>query len=120
MTESLVNPMLWQPSPQECQSSAMHRLAERLGRENDLYEWSVSQPEAFWSEVWDECGVVGAKGERAFVAAQLGAPMSTARFFPDASLSVVENFLQRIRDPSNRAIVIHEWNDEGEGFDDGK
>jgi acetoacetyl-CoA synthetase len=87
--------MLWQPSPQECQSSAMHRLAERLGRENDLYEWSVSQPEAFWSEVWDECGVVGAKGERAFVAAQLGAPMSTARFFPDASLSVVENFLQQ-------------------------
>jgi acetoacetyl-CoA synthetase len=73
----------------------MHRLAERLGRENDLYEWSVSQPEAFWSEVWDECGVVGAKGERAFVAAQLGAPMSTARFFPDASLSVVENFLQQ-------------------------
>jgi acetoacetyl-CoA synthetase len=86
--------MLWQPSPQECQSSAMHRLAERLGRENDLYEWSVSQPEAFWSEVWDECGVIGVKGDRAFVAAQTGAPMSTARFFPDASLSVVENFLQ--------------------------
>ena len=73
----------------------MHQLAKRLGHENDLYEWSVSQPEAFWSEVWDECGVVGAKGERAFIAAQLGAPMSTARFFPDASLSVVENFLQR-------------------------
>ena len=95
MIESLGNPMLWQPSPEECQSSAMHQLAKRLGHENDLYEWSVSQPEAFWSEVWDECGVVGAKGERAFIAAQLGAPMSTARFFPDASLSVVENFLQR-------------------------
>ena len=95
MTESLGNPMLWRPSPGEDQSSAMHQLANRLGHENDLYEWSVSQPEAFWSEVWDECGVVGAKGERAFVAAQLGAPMSTARFFPDASLSVVENFLQR-------------------------
>jgi acetoacetyl-CoA synthetase len=95
VTESLGNPMLWQPSPEEDQSSAMHQLAKRLGHENDLYEWSVSQPEAFWSEAWDECGVVGAKGERAFVAAQLGAPMSTARFFPDASLSVVENFLQR-------------------------
>jgi acetoacetyl-CoA synthetase len=95
VTESLGNPMLWQPSPEEDQSSAMHQLAKRLGHENDLYEWSVSQPEAFWSEVWDECGVVGAKGERAFVAAQIGAPMSTARFFPDASLSVVENFLQQ-------------------------
>ncbi len=95
MTESLANPMLWQPSPEEGQLSAMYQLAKRLGHENDLYEWSVSQPEAFWSEVWDECGVVGVKGERAFVAAQSGAPMSTARFFPDASLSVVENFLQQ-------------------------
>ena len=95
MTESLANPMLWQPSPEEGQLSAMYQLAKRLGHENDLYEWSVSQPEAFWSEVWDECGVVGVKGERAFVAAQSGAPMSTARFFPNASLSVVENFLQQ-------------------------
>ena len=72
----------------------MDQLAKRLGHENELHEWSISHPEAFWSEVWDECGVVGVKGDRAFVAAQSGAPMSTARFFPDASLSVVENFLQ--------------------------
>ena len=72
----------------------MHQLAKRLGHENKLYVWSISHPEAFWSEVWDECGVIGVKGDRAFVAAQTGAPMSTARFFPDASLSVVENFLQ--------------------------
>jgi len=94
VTESLGNPMLWQPSPEEVQSSAMHQLAKRLGHENKLYVWSISHPEAFWSEVWDECGVIGVKGDRAFVAAQSGAPMSTARFFPDASLSVVENFLQ--------------------------
>jgi acetoacetyl-CoA synthetase len=94
VTESLGNPMLWQPSPEERQSSAMHQLAKRLGHENKLYVWSISHPEAFWSEVWDECGVIGVKGDRAFVAAQSGAPMSTARFFPDASLSVVENFLQ--------------------------
>ena len=95
MTESLANPLLWQPSPEERQSSAMHQLAKRLGHENDLYEWSVSQPEAFWSEVWDECAVVGEMGSRAFVPAANGARMSTARFFPDASLSVVENFLQQ-------------------------
>ena len=95
MTESLGNPMLWRPSPEERQSSAMHQLAKRLGHENDLYEWSVSQPEAFWSEVWDECAVVGEMGSRAFVPAANGARMSTARFFPDASLSVVENFLQQ-------------------------
>ncbi len=107
MTESLGNPMLWQPSPEEVQSSAMHQLAKRLGHENELYEWSISHPEAFWSEVWDECGVVGVKGDRAFLAAQSGAPMSTARFFPDASLSIVENFLQQ-SGPGEALVAIDE------------
>ena len=96
----------------------MHQLAKRLGHENDLYEWSVSQPEAFWSEVWDECGVVGAKGERAFVAAQLGAPMSTARFFPDASLSVVENFLQRSGSGEALVAIDEAGNRRSRSWDD--
>lgn len=96
----------------------MHQLAERLGHENDLYEWSISQPEAFWSEVWDECGVVGVKGERAFVAAQSGAPMSTARFFPDASLSVVENFLKRSGSGEALVAIDEAGNRRSRNWDD--
>ena len=73
----------------------MYRFARQVDHETDLFEWSVSQPDAFWKSVWNECGVVGDMGGRAFVPAATGAGMSTARFFPDASLSVVENFLQR-------------------------
>ena len=58
-----------------------------------LHEWSVNRPDQFWSLVWDDCGVVGHKGERSFVPAQPSAPMSTAQFFPDARISVVENML---------------------------
>ena len=96
----------------------MHQLAKRLGHENDLYEWSVSQPEAFWSEVWDECGVVGVKGDRAFVAAQSGAPMSTARFFPDASLSVVENFFQRSGSGEALVAIDEAGNRRSRSWDD--
>ncbi len=31
-----------------------------------------------------------------------------------------ENSLQRVRDPLNRIRVVYKWNDEREGFDDGK
>jgi acetoacetyl-CoA synthetase len=95
VTESRSNTLLWQPSPEGREATAMYRFARQVGHETDLYEWSVSQPEAFWSKIWDECGVVGEMGSRAFVPAPKGARMSTARFFPDASLSIVENFLQR-------------------------
>jgi acetoacetyl-CoA synthetase len=58
-----------------------------------LYSWSINHPEQFWSLVWDDCGVVGHKGDRSFVPAQPSGPMSTAQFFPDARISVVENML---------------------------
>jgi acetoacetyl-CoA synthetase len=62
---------------------------------SSLHAWSITKPEQFWSLVWDQCGVVGEKGSRAFVAPQASAPMSTAQFFPDASLSIVENLLAK-------------------------
>ncbi len=33
---------------------------------------------------------------------------------------VVKNLLQRVRDSLDRVGVVREWNDEGEGFNDGK
>ena len=48
--------------------------------------------EAFWSLIWDYCGVVGDKGERVLVD---GDRMPGARFFPDARLNFAENLLRR-------------------------
>lgn len=103
MTSSQNDNLLWQPSPEAREATAIYRFARQVGHESDLYEWSVQQPGAFWKSVWDECGVVGEMGGTAFVPAATGAGMSTARFFPDASLSVVENFLQR--SGSDEALV---------------
>ena len=95
MTSSEIDNLLWQPSPEAREATAIYRFARQVGHESDLYDWSVQQPDAFWKSVWNECGVVGDMGGTAFVPAATGAGMSTARFFPDASLSIVENFLQQ-------------------------
>jgi acetoacetyl-CoA synthetase len=95
VTSSEIDNLLWQPSPEAREATAIYRFARQVGHESDLYDWSVQQPDAFWKSVWNECGVVGDIGGTAFVPAATGAGMSTARFFPDASLSVVENFLQQ-------------------------
>jgi len=84
---------LWTPTGESIAKSGMNRFAEMVNEPGDLHAWSIAQPEQFWSLVWDACGVVGGKGPRSFVPAQVGAPMSTAQFFPDATLSVVENML---------------------------
>ncbi len=85
----------WTATVERIAKSHMNRFAEMANQPGDLHAWSITQPEQFWSLVWDACGVLGHKGERAFVAAQSGSNMSTAQFFPYASLSVVENLLAR-------------------------
>ncbi|MFQ5750127.1 MAG: acetoacetate--CoA ligase, partial [Planctomycetota bacterium] len=58
----------------------------------DLHAWSVRNPEAFWSSVWEACGVQGEKGARVLLD---GSRMPGARWFPEARLSFAENILRR-------------------------
>jgi acetoacetyl-CoA synthetase len=91
---------LWTPPADVWESSQAARfarlLAERRGERLDtfrsLHRASVADPEAFWSAVWDFCGVIGEKGDR--IAVDLDW-MPGARFFPDASLNFAENLLRR-------------------------
>ncbi|MET3775695.1 acetoacetyl-CoA synthetase [Rhizobium alvei] len=55
-----------------------------------FHRWSTDDRGAFWSAVWDYCGVIGEKGERSLID---GDDMLKARFFPDAELSFAENML---------------------------
>jgi acetoacetyl-CoA synthetase len=69
---------------------------------DELHQWSVKSPEEFWSSIWQFCGMVGERGDR--VVTKTPNPSDPAvefistRFFPDAKLSIVENFLQRTGD----------------------
>ena len=91
--------VLWTPSESRRAESQMTAFAElarsRHGIDGaNLHAWSVTEPEQFWELVWEACGVQGERGERIVVAASDPGSPSTARFFPDARLSVVENLLR--------------------------
>jgi acetoacetyl-CoA synthetase len=56
----------------------------------DFHRWSIEHPGQFWTSVWDWCGVIGERGERALVD---GDKLPGARWFPDARLNFAENLL---------------------------
>ena len=73
---------------------------------SELHQWSIQQPEDFWSAVWDFCGVVGEKGS---VILSDGDRMPGAKWFPEAGLNIAENLLKR-RDDGD-ALVF--WDENG-------
>ncbi len=98
---------LWKPNPQTVGDTrmAVFMQATGHGRYADLWQWSVDQPEAFWSTLWDFCGAVGDKGRTVLVD---GDKMPGARWFPEARLNYAENLLQN-RD-AGEALVF--WGED--------
>ena len=84
---------LWVPSAERAAGTRLAAFARRLDCDDyaALHRRSLDDPDTFWPAVWDECGLVGDRGETVL---DPGAAMWDARFFPDASLSVVENVLR--------------------------
>jgi acetoacetyl-CoA synthetase len=92
---------LWEPSAERVAGAELTRFRTDVGHEGDLHAWSVADPAGFWSAVWEWCGVVGERGEVAFVP---GAVLPDARFFPEARLNVAENLLAP-GDPAAPALL---------------
>lgn len=100
----------WSPSATRIAGSrltAFRAFAAARGATGiDTYEgfhgWTVRDPEAFWSAVWDFCGVPGDRGSDRVV--EPAEPFWRTRFFPDARLNVAAALL---REPGDeRAIVF--------------
>jgi len=87
---------------------AQSRTGSVFGSTPELHQWSVSQPDAFWSLVWDEFDVVGVKGSVACSPSTL----PDAVFFPEARINLAENLLAPWADSDDSAVV---WVGEGDG-----
>ncbi len=108
-------PILWQPSQEQAANAQVTQFARhcvlRYGLEveeySDFYDWTVENPEQFWSEVWDWCGVIaGKKGTTVLVD---GKKMPGAKWFPDARLNAAENLLRR----GDRGDAFVFWDESG-------
>ena len=89
---------LWTPRPERIAASNLKRFMAPLGFHSfeEVLGFSVDQPDAFWSALWDFCGVKAShRGSRVLVDA---AKMPGARFFPDARLNYAENLLRKSDD----------------------
>jgi acetoacetyl-CoA synthetase len=102
--------VLWKPSEQQIESANLTAFQRHVAKESGvaagdyqaLHDWSVRDRAAFWSAVWDFCGVVASeRGERVLVD---GERMPGAQFFPDARLNFAANLLRRRDD--GEAIVF--------------
>ena len=89
---------LWTPDRNQAANTNLARFAAGAGFDiaadggyEQLHRWSVHDPGAFWSAVWDFCGVVASeRGSAPVVGAQ---HMADVRFFEGARLNFAENLL---------------------------
>jgi acetoacetyl-CoA synthetase len=109
MTESV---HVWRPGAEQVAGANLTRFMQGLAHRglavsdySALYSWSVSEPEAFWSEL-ARFADVRAEWGAGPVLADAG-KMPGARFFPDARLNFAQNLL-RYRDEQPALIFRNE------------
>ena len=95
---------LWAPSRERQEASNLQRFMQLINERNRrniadfpaLHAFSVEEPEAFWSALWDFCGVKAeTRGGRVLIDPER---IPGARFFPDARLNYARNLLVRSDD----------------------
>lgn len=104
--------IVWRPTEASIAAANLTRFAAEQGFSGESYDvlhrWSTSEPGAFWSAVWDFCGVIGQKGAFDYVAATDGG-MINGYWFPEARLNFAENLLRGVE--TDAAVV--ECNEDG-------
>jgi acetoacetyl-CoA synthetase len=108
---------LWSPSEQAVEQAQLTQFARQVVRKRhldlnsypDFYQWSIDQPEEFWSDVWEFCGVIASrKGATVLVD---GDKMPGAKWFPEARLNIAENMMRR----GDRGDAFVFWDERGFG-----
>jgi acetoacetyl-CoA synthetase len=91
--------LLWTPSEAFARSSNMAAYMDWLAAERGqrfadyhaLWRWSVQETEAFWSSIWQWCGVVHDGSDERVTD---GAAMPHTQWFPDARVNYAEHVLR--------------------------
>ena len=92
-----MNKPLWQPSQQLKQESILQDFCHFINFKSssnfkELWQWSVKNPEEFWSKFWDFSKIIGDKGSEII---QKDKIFNKSKFFPDSKLNYAENILKK-------------------------
>lgn len=111
---------LWQPSETQRQQTQMSAFMRFVGKQDldyqQLWQWSVDQPEQFWSQFWSFAELVPALNDQVLnhpeKVLENSGQMPGARWFPDLKMNFAENLLKRCRDDdfdaSKAALVFRD------------
>lgn len=111
MAESPDRELLWTPSAARVDASRMADFQRWVGTNrgvdttsyHDLWQWSVTEPDAFWMSIWEFFDVVHSAEPECALADDR---MPGAVWFPGARLNWAENLLRQARrTPDSTAIV---------------
>ena len=84
---------LWEPTAEQIDRTEVAALCRDLDLPvsfDALHAWSVNEPDAFWTTVWDRYGIIG---DRSDTAVDRSGSFRETRFFPGSRLCVAENLL---------------------------
>jgi acetoacetyl-CoA synthetase len=97
----MIPPVLWTPPDsllERCELGA-YRRERGFDTYDELWRWSVTEPEAFWGSIWDRYGL-GERGETVLAATE----MPGAQWFPGTLVNYAERAFSG-RDPEALAII---------------
>ena len=102
---------LWKPSEQKKQNSLLEDFSKFINFKSDksfknLWEWSVKNPQKFWSEFWDYSKIIGEKGNEIIRENKI---FNKVKFFPEARINYAENILKKKTDET----AIHFLSEKG-------
>lgn len=107
---------IWKPSKETIANSQMRFFIEYINNKHqvnfknyqELYTWSIANPDEFWIEVWNFCGIKSSKlWDTPLIH---GDNMRETKWFVGAGLNFAENLLQR-RDNKIAIIFQNEKNE---------
>ncbi len=88
---------LWKPSPKLIKNSILNEFTNFIGKDfkynfKKLWEWSVKNPEIFWSKFWDFSKILGDKGDKIIEKNKI---FNKTKFFPNSKINYAENILKK-------------------------
>ena len=95
-----MNKPLWQPSEKLKENSLLKGFCKFINFKSsnnfkEIWQWSIDNPNDFWSKFWDYSKIIGDKGSEIIKKDKV---FNKTKFFPDSKLNYTENILKKKSD----------------------
>ena len=95
-----MNKSLWQPSEKLKENSLLRDFCKFINLKSsnnfkEIWQWSIDNPDEFWSKFWDYSKIIGDKGSEIIKKDKV---FNKTKFFLDSKLNYAENILKKKSD----------------------